>query len=93
MTTTFGSVVNRYLCSYNRLDDHCGSLGPFARFGRLGVMDLDEPVNLITVFLDAGKYASMNGPALPLGEPTFHGVEPRGAGRREVKLRCRVGPS
>jgi hypothetical protein len=36
----------------------------------------DEPLNFVAKLFDAGKDTPMNGPALQLAEPAFHGIQP-----------------
>jgi hypothetical protein len=54
------------------------------------VVGFDVAADLLAQVLDAGEGAAVDGSALELGEPGFDGVEPRGAGRREVEVEPRM---
>ena len=54
-------------------------------------MGFDIAADLLTQILDAGEDSTVNCSALKLREPGLDGVEPRGAGRREVKVEPWVG--
>src|SRR5690554_8047239 len=49
-------------------------------------MSLDKATNRLLKFADTGKNATVQSAAFQLTKPALHGIQPGGAGWREVKL-------
>lgn len=70
---------------------HCGDyvacrFRPLEGFGALLIMDFDESSQFCLQLRNTGEYATVQGTAFQLSEPTFNSVQPRRTGRREVKV-------
>ena len=50
------------------------------------IVGSNETAEFLAQGSDTGEDASIERPALQLSKPTLHGVEPRSAGRSEVKV-------
>src|SRR4029450_2594943 len=64
-------------------------LGPGER-GGIGVVGLDEGIDVLSQLLDRGEGSAVQGFSLQDGEPDFHLIEPGGPRRGEVEMNVGV---
>ena len=86
-----GFLTQRFASPVDGIEDGGSGLGPSEGFGRVPVVGLNEPADLIAQFAHAGESSSPQGTPLQLAEPSLDGIEPRGARRREVQVNARTG--
>ena len=73
-------IRKRFLRTIDSLDDGLGILDPLTRLGEFGIVDLDEPIDLVFQFSHAGEHAAVERAPLKLGEPALCSIEPPRAG-------------